>query len=89
MLCASEKVGSLFLSRVGGFSHEKKVSKRFIIIGRGWLDNMGGIIAGVKVNLRGSEHYAFRLMYRAESMIDAIMSMKDGQDIGDLMASNP
>jgi len=50
---------------------------------------MGGIIAGVKVNLRGSEHYAFHLMYRAKSMIDAIMSMKDGQNIGDLMESNP
>ena len=67
----------------------RRRSKRFIIIGREWLDNMGGIIAGVKVNLRGSEHYAFHLMYRAASMIDAIMSMKDGQNIGDLMESNP
>ena len=67
----------------------RRRSERFIIIGREWLNNMGGIIAGVKVNLRGNEHYAFHLMYHAKSMIDAIMSMKDGHDIGDLIESNP
>ena len=67
----------------------RRRSKRFILIGREWLDNLGGIIAGVKINLRGNNHYAFHLMYRAKSMIDTIMSMKDEQDIGDLMESNP